>query len=880
MLAALLPLVGMLPTFTLSGVIGSADGPLHIMRIHAMTLMLQSGELWPRWVPYFHLGYGYPIFNFYPPGVFYLGGLLGLLGISAQTAFTVVAALAWSTGSVGMYVLARRFIPGRAALLAAMLWAYAPSRLYEVWDQGSLPQMLAAAAVPWLFYGITRAAFQPSRRAALIVALPLAAIILTHQPITFITALFAAPLALILPLWASCQDRTYITQRFAAVFGGLALGVGLATIFLLPLFTELQYVQAAAGTDDNVAYLLSNYLQPQEIFAQPQAMDLSDMRYELPTTFGLIGGLLTVPGAITLFRRRQYGLLLLLLLALAVTLFMLVEQSLPVWLTIPLFRQLRFSERFLRVGVVFLSLLGGASILLLPRRVQLAGLLAALALVLVAALPMAYPSQRTLDWGALTAVDEIEFELDRHIWGTTSYNEFNPLWGETTSLDRPRGYRDYAEQPLHIKVESDDLPTDVQIERLDDAAIRISTPNEQTLSFRQYYFPGWTATLDGQPADIYPEAHLGLITLDVPPGEHTIALDYTGTTAQHIGAAITAASLIIALALFATGRSSQTISSPKCELLDGRAFVFVSGGIIAFALVNLFVFTPMLFFRITSPPDSPAYMQTRLDTTFGNEFTLLGYTLNQDSVNPGGLLNVTLYWRVQHDLEAEYRPIVQLANLSITESWAVRQPFFPGSGQTTGWLTDQFMSDVHEMRVIDTAPPYVGRIMVQMVEAQSGEPLHLPDGSDRLLLEPLIRVNGTGEPARQVLNNDLGGVVQLWCASVTTQDDQYMIDLYWHVTQTPNADLVTLVHGLDVAGELVEQGDGPPLAGNYPTSLWLPGQTLHDVYTLPQNPNIASIAIGLYAPSRNNERLAVTQDSQPVPDNIIRLSLIEAQCSA
>jgi uncharacterized membrane protein len=57
-----------------------------------MGTMLQLGELYPRWIPWFHLGYGYPVFNFYPPGVFYTGGLLMLLGFSAITAFHIVAA--------------------------------------------------------------------------------------------------------------------------------------------------------------------------------------------------------------------------------------------------------------------------------------------------------------------------------------------------------------------------------------------------------------------------------------------------------------------------------------------------------------------------------------------------------------------------------------------------------------------------------------------------------------------------------------------------------------------------------------------------------------------------------------------------------------------
>jgi uncharacterized membrane protein len=339
LVAAFLPLIGILPTFG-DGVIKSADAPLHTHRIYAMTVLLGSGNLWPRWVPWFHLGYGYPVFNFYPPGVFYLGGLLGLLGIPATVAFTLIAALAWMLGSVGMYKLARQFFPASASNLAAMLWAYAPSRLYEVWHQGSLPQMMSAACVPWVFWGLVLVAKQPTPRSLLAIALPFAAMVLTHQPVTLVTGLFIAPAVLVLPLWMAHRAKMSegtddvlsdavpvqnhaagFTRRFRFVCTGLLLGVGLAAIFVLPLAAELRFVAGSEETRDTIPYLISNFLQPREIFAQPLPMDLTDLRFELPTTLGLVGGVMSLFGLLALLRRRQFGLALILVVALAFMIF-------------------------------------------------------------------------------------------------------------------------------------------------------------------------------------------------------------------------------------------------------------------------------------------------------------------------------------------------------------------------------------------------------------------------------------------------------------------------------------------------------------------------------------------------------------------------------
>src|SRR5690606_7472669 len=237
------------------------------------------------------------------------------------------------------------------------------------------------------------------------------------------------------------------------------------------------------------------------------------------------------------------------------TLFMLLEVSLPVWLGIPFFRQLRFPERFLRVGSVMIALAGGASILLLPRRWRTAALALGMVAVLVAALPLVYPNQRFLVWDDLTAEDEIEFELTNYTWGTTSYDEFDPIWGERIPLplSAPE-QKEYATNPLRVVVYRVDMARYgeiMQAEQVDTAAVRVRLAQPHSVRFHQYSFPGWTATLNGAPVGIYAADEFGLITVDLPEGEHIVELAYTGTPAQTAGSVITLASLCIVAGVLA-----------------------------------------------------------------------------------------------------------------------------------------------------------------------------------------------------------------------------------------------------------------------------------------------------------------------------------------
>ena len=91
-IALLLPLIVALPTWG-DGIAAGADVAVHVHRIHAMSEALQTGNLWPRWISYLHLGYGYPIFNFYAPGYVYFTALFELIGLPSAIAYNLVQTL-------------------------------------------------------------------------------------------------------------------------------------------------------------------------------------------------------------------------------------------------------------------------------------------------------------------------------------------------------------------------------------------------------------------------------------------------------------------------------------------------------------------------------------------------------------------------------------------------------------------------------------------------------------------------------------------------------------------------------------------------------------------------------------------------------------------
>ena len=60
----------------------SIHDDLQVGRLYEMDLCFRDGQIPCRWVPDMGYGYGYPLFNYYPPLPFYFGELVHAAGFS------------------------------------------------------------------------------------------------------------------------------------------------------------------------------------------------------------------------------------------------------------------------------------------------------------------------------------------------------------------------------------------------------------------------------------------------------------------------------------------------------------------------------------------------------------------------------------------------------------------------------------------------------------------------------------------------------------------------------------------------------------------------------------------------------------------------------
>lgn len=199
---------------------------------------LRAGMLYPRWLPASHDGLGAPVFYYYPPLAFYPAGLLAALGLTPYAAILATFGLAFAGAGAAMH----RWASGWTShpLAAALLFMAAPYHVADFYGRGALAETCAVAFIPLLALGLKRVSEQ---RSPILLALAYAAIIATHLPLALLASLFlVAPYALVLT-WRR-------PQALLAFAPPLALGIGLASIYLVPALALEPYRDSAVLWSD------------------------------------------------------------------------------------------------------------------------------------------------------------------------------------------------------------------------------------------------------------------------------------------------------------------------------------------------------------------------------------------------------------------------------------------------------------------------------------------------------------------------------------------------------------------------------------------------------------------------------------------------------
>ncbi len=535
---------------------GNASG--HDIGFHASSWLEVSGQwregiLFPRWAEWANHGFGEPRFIFYPPLSWMLGAALSfVVPWKAVPEFFIV--IAQTMGGLCAFALARRFLPMRAALFGAACYAANPYALLNVYMRSDFAELLACALMPVVVLtalqlcGLVKNLSGSPPRAMAFFAVAFAAAWLSNAP----AGVMASYSVAIIFAWAAVADKSW--RPLWRGTGGLALGFGLTSFYLLPAAYEQRWV--------NIAQALSTGLQPSDNFLYTMINDAEHNAFNsIASSVAILLMVMTAIAGIARLlgtaQEKECGATkklwrVLLLLSAAATVLM-IRPSSVFWEYLPKLRFVQFPWRWMAILAVAYAYFLAAAIAR-PRVRWIWGVLA----LFVAGGTGAFLVQKA--WWDSEDIPVLRKAIANG-QGFEGTDEYDPLDDDHYNLPEktPRV------QVLPAEESGGSAPkAEIQIERwtAEEKDLRVASREPLRVGLRLLNYPAWRVEVNGKAATPERAETNGEMILKLTPGAWRITAKFVRTPDRTLGDAISLLSVLTLLALLNAGGLRLLSASP------------------------------------------------------------------------------------------------------------------------------------------------------------------------------------------------------------------------------------------------------------------------------------------------------------------------------
>ncbi len=275
----------------------------------------------------------------------------------------------------------------------------------------------------------------------------------------------------------------------------------------------------------------------------------------------------------------------------------------------------------------------------------------------------------------------------------------------------------------------------------------------------------------------------------------------------------------------------------------------------------------------------------QIDVDYGDQLRLIGYRRSDQPTQPGAA-EFTLYWQCLKSIDADYSVFVIVYGRQMQEVGKRDAYPYHGLYATRQCAAGQIFVDPYRIPLGPQAErPTILRAQIGLKDQARQTELNPSTGSQVLpalivSVGQLASTSSAPQP-QHAARYRLGDTIELLGYDLPQLDrerSEVRYRLYWHRLPTsghPLEDYTVFAHLLSADGRQIGQGDSQPFAGDYPTSLWQPGETFVEERWLKVDPGAltqaAQLALGLYR-LEDGARLPVIDSSGArVPDDQIIL---------
>ena len=518
------------------------DFQFHVASWMECASQWREGILYPRWAEWANWGFGEPRFIFYPPASWMIGAAMGMVlpWRVVPGAFIWLAVVA---AGMSMWKLAREWLDGPQAAVAAVLYAVNPYQLVMVYYRSDFAELLAGTLFPLVLWGAVRISRGEWRQVPWLAAI-FAGIWISNAP-----AAVMATYSLALAIAVGCVLRRSLRPLILGA-AAMAGGFGLAAFYILPAAWEQRWVQIGQAIGDN--------LRPWQnfLFTRNNAPDFIQFNWRVSwVALGAI--LVTIAAAAFAARRRREApdAWWIVVATGAAAIFLMLPPSALLWRYLPRLQFMQFPWRWLEaLGTAYALFIAAAMGRSQKWRAWLIP-----ALVLAATIGTSVALIRTGWWDADDVPDVAAAISSDH--GYEGTDEYMPIGADRYELP---GNPDNDTRPDDVS--ADPAPQIAMVDPASGAIVpvegaqihidrwaaqqKIIATQSATairLASRLLAYPAWELKVDGKDAQYRTQSTTAQMIIPLPPGQHRIDIHFRRTWDRAAGSAISIATALVLL---------------------------------------------------------------------------------------------------------------------------------------------------------------------------------------------------------------------------------------------------------------------------------------------------------------------------------------------
>jgi len=506
---------------------------LQMMRQLEMEKCFLDLQIPCRWISDMGYGFGFPLFNYYPPLPYLVGELFRVVGFSFVDTAKLVFLISFIFSGITMYFFSKEFFGKVGGVLSSVFYIWAPYRAVDVYVRGAMNEAWAFIWFPVILlfsYKLLTVGQKPGRaKAGLVILLSLSwvGLFLSHNLMVLIfTPIFA--IWCLFWLWRFKKPVSSIKYLVSSSL----LALGLTAFFTLPAILEQKYVQVDTLINGYYEYI-AHFATLNQLFISrfwgygPSVwMENDGMPFQVGHIHWILSLVIGGWWLVTCFKKnksiiRNSSFIILFFIAVGwFAAFMAHSRSTFIWQVIPILKFVQFPWRFLTLVTFSFSFIVGSLVLLVPKKfIYLVVGILSIGLIIF---NFNYFLPDGGKMGSLTDKEKFAgaaWDLQR----TAGIFDYLPKGAVTAPKEPMRA----LSEVMRGEVSTDNLK--VGTNKASFSADVIS--NGATLRIGIFKFPNWKAYVDGKEVETYipKEEMWGRMYIDVPKGEHEIVIKLLNT---------------------------------------------------------------------------------------------------------------------------------------------------------------------------------------------------------------------------------------------------------------------------------------------------------------------------------------------------------------